>query len=162
MQERQPCSISCATALVFIISMIYMNNATQKSQTIQLYQEQLPTNLKNLYAKLTNERLRIYYYGYALGFILSLIIIIYNYQKSKPSHRMTTTAMVCTTITVSFITNYFYYMLSPKSDYMLNHINSPEQTKAWLTMYKHMQYYFHAGLVLGIIAVAFLAFAFRC
>ena len=162
MQERQPCSISCAIALVFIISMIYMNNATQKSQTIQLYQEQLPTNLKNLYAKLTNERLRIYYYGYALGFILSLIIIIYNYQKSKPSHRMTTTAMVCTTITVSFITNYFYYMLSPKSDYMLNHINSPEQTKAWLTMYRHMQYYFHAGLVLGIIAVAFLAFAFRC
>ena len=162
MQERQPCSISCAIALVFIISMIYMNNATQKSQTIQLYQEQLPTNLKNLYAKLTNERLRIYYYGYALGFILSLIIIIYNYQKSKPSHRMTTTAMVCTTITVSFITNYFYYMLSPKSDYMLNHINSPDQTKAWLTMYRHMQYYFHAGLVLGIIAVAFLAFAFRC
>ena len=162
MQERQPCSISCAIALVFIISMIYMNNATQNSQTIQLYQEQLPTNLKNLYAKLTNERLRIYYYGYALGFILSLIIIIYNYQKSKPSHRMTTTAMVCTTITVSFITNYFYYMLSPKSDYMLNHINSPEQTKAWLTMYRHMQYYFHAGLVLGIIAVAFLAFAFRC
>ena len=162
MQERQPCSISCAIALVFIISMIYMNNATQKSQTIQWYQEQLPTNLKNLYAKLTNERLRIYYYGYALGFILSLIIIIYNYQKSKPSHRMTTTAMVCTTITVSFITNYFYYMLSPKSDYMLNHINSPEQTKAWLTMYRHMQYYFHAGLVLGIIAVAFLAFAFRC
>jgi prolipoprotein diacylglyceryltransferase len=139
-----------------------MNNATQKSQTIQLYQEQLPTNLKNLYAKLTNERLRIYYYGYVLGFILSLIIIIYNYQKSKPSHRMTTTAMVCTTITVSFITNYFYYMLSPKSDYMLNHINSPDQTKAWLTMYRHMQYYFHAGLVLGIIAVAFLAFAFRC
>ena len=162
MQERQPCSISCAIALVFIVSMIYMNNATQKSQTIQLYQEQLPANLKNLYAKLTNERLRIYYYGYALGFILSLIIIIYNYQKSKPSHRMTTTAMVCTTITVSFITNYFYYMLSPKSDYMLNHINSPDQTKAWLTMYKHMQYYFHAGLVLGIIAVAFLAFAFRC
>jgi len=162
MQERQPCSISCAIALVFIISMIYMNNATQKSQTIQLYQEQLPTNLKNLYAKLTNERLRIYYYGYVLGFILSLIIIIYNYQKSKPSHRMTTTAMVCTTITVSFITNYFYYMLSPKSDYMLNHINSPDQTKAWLTMYRHMQYYFHAGLVLGIIAVAFLAFAFRC
>jgi hypothetical protein len=45
---------------------------------------------------------------------------------------------------------------------MLDHINSPEQTKAWLTMYKAMQYYWHAGLVLGIIATMFLALAFRC
>ncbi|NDA89602.1 MAG: hypothetical protein EBY20_01645 [Alphaproteobacteria bacterium] len=139
-----------------------MNNATQKSQTIQVYQEQLPTNLKNIYEKLTSERLRIYYYGYILGFILSLIVIFYNYQISKPSHKMTTFTVTCTVITISFITNYFYYMLSPKSDYMLNHINSPDQTKAWLTMYRNMQYYFHMGLVLGLVAVAFLAIAFRC
>jgi len=157
-----PCSISCALTTAFVISMIYMNNATQKSQTIQVYQEQLPTNLKNLYEKLTNERLRIYYYGYILGFILSLIVIFYNSQISKPSHKMTTFTVTCTVITISFITNYFYYMLSPKSDYMLNHINSPDQTKAWLTMYRHMQYYFHMGLVLGLVAVAFLAMAFRC
>jgi len=157
-----PCSISCALATALVISMIYMNNATQKSQTIQIYQEQLPTNLKLLYAKLTNERLRIYYYGYILGFILSLIVIVYNSQISKPSHKMTTFTVTCTVITISFITNYFYYMLSPKSDYMLNHINSPDQTKAWLTMYRHMQYYFHMGLVLGLVAVAFLAMAFRC
>jgi len=161
-QQQGPCGISCIFATIFIISMIYMNNATQKSQVIQIYQEQLPTNLKNLYAKLTNERLRIYYYGYILGFILSLIVIIYNYQNPSNKHKMTTTTMVCITITISFITNYFYYILSPKSDYMLNHINSPDQTKAWLTMYRHMQYYFHAGLVLGIIAVAALAIAFRC
>lgn len=157
-----PCSISCLLATVFIISMIYMTNATQKSQTIQVYQDQLPTNLRNLYAKLTKERLQIYYYGYALGFILSLIIIIYNYQNQKPSNKMTTLTATCTVVTVSFLTNYFYYMLSPKSDYMLNHINSPDQTKAWLTMYRYMQYYYHAGLVLGIIAVAFLSIAFRC
>jgi hypothetical protein len=157
-----PCSISCALTTAFVISMIYMNNATQKSQTIQVYQKQLPTNLKNLYEKLTNERLRIYYYGYILGFILSLIVIFYNYQISKPTHKMTTFTVTCTVITISFITNYFYYMLSPKSDYMLNHINSPDQTKAWLTMYRHMQYYFHMGLVLGLVAVAFLAMAFRC
>jgi prolipoprotein diacylglyceryltransferase len=139
-----------------------MNNATQKSQVIQVYQDQLPTNLKNLYTNLTNERLRIYYYGYALGFILSLIIILYNYTTLKASQKMSTLTMTCIVITVSFLTNYFYYILSPKSDYMLNHINSPDQTKAWLTMYRQMQYYFHAGLVLGLVAVAFLSIAFRC
>ena len=138
--------MSCALATIFLIGSIFMTNATQKNQTIQQYQSQLPSSLQNLYTKITAERQRIYYYGYALGLIIS----------------MTTATMVCVIITVSFITNYFYYMLSPKSTYMLEHINSPEQTKAWLTMYKAMQYYWHAGLVLGIVAVAFLALAFRC
>jgi hypothetical protein len=155
-----PCYISCALATIFVISSIFMSNATQTNKTIQHYQSQLPSNLQNLYAKITEERKRIYYYGYALGLVLSAIVIYYNNNTSRI--KMTNTTMVCVTITISFLTNYFYYMLSPKSTYMLQHINSPEQTKAWLIMYKAMQYYWHAGLVLGIVAVAFLAIAFRC
>ena len=158
-----PCYISCALATVFVISSIFMTNATQQNKTIQYYQSQLPSNLQNLYAKITAERQRIYYYGYTLGLIISIIVIYYN-NNLRPHNnlKMTTTTMVGVVITISFITNYFYYMLSPKSTYMLEHINSPEQTKAWLTMYKTMQYYWHAGLVLGIVSVAFLALAFRC
>lgn len=155
-----PCYISCALATIFVIGSIFMSNATQTNKTIQHYQSQLPSNLQNLYAKITEERKRIYYYGYALGLVLSAIVIYYNNNTSRI--KMTNTTMVCVTITISFLTNYFYYMLSPKSTYMLQHINSPEQTKAWLIMYRAMQYYWHAGLVLGIVAVAFLAIAFRC
>jgi hypothetical protein len=154
-----PCYISCALATIFVIASIFMTNMTQKNKTIQQYQSQLPSKLQNIYKKITDERQRIYYCGYALGLILSIIIIVYKTQKRLP---MTNGTMVCTVITVSFITNYFYYSLSPKSTYMLEHINSPEQTKAWLTMYKAMQYYWHAGLVLGIVATMFLALAFRC
>ena len=153
------CYVSCVLATIFVIASIFMTNMTQKNKTIQTYQSQLPSNLQNIYKKITDERQRIYYCGYALGLILSIIIIVYKNQKRIP---MTNATMVCTVITVSFITNYFYYSLSPKSSYMLEHINSPEQTKAWLTMYKAMQYYWHAGLVLGIIATMFLALAFRC
>jgi NADH:ubiquinone oxidoreductase subunit 3 (subunit A) len=157
-----PCSISCTLSLVFIVSMIYMNRATTKSQTIQKYEQQLPQELKDIYRKIQQERLGIYYYGYALGFILSLIIIIYNYQKSQ-SHKtkLSTSHIVCIVVATSFITNYFYYMLSPKTAWMLDHIKTPEQTKAWLQMYKAMQKYYHTGLLLGIIAVALLAIAFR-
>ena len=135
-----PCYISCALATVFVISSIFMTNSTQQNKTIQHYQSQLPSNLQNLYAKITAERQRIYYYGYALGLIISIIVIYYN-NNLRPHNnlKMTTTTMVCVVITISFTTNYFYYMLSPKSTYMLEHINSPEQTKAWLTMYKTMQ-----------------------
>jgi hypothetical protein len=45
---------------------------------------------------------------------------------------------------------------------MLNHLNSPEENKAWLEMYCEMKYNYHLGFVFGIIAVGMLAFAFRC
>ena len=155
-----PCSITCIIAVALIIAMIYFQNATSKSKIVQEYKKQLPSNLQNLYEKITAERLRLNYYGYTLGLVLSLIIILYNYTSKR--NKLTNTSLVCLVIVVSFLTNYFYYILSPKSTYMLEHINSPEQTKAWLTMYKTMQYNYHLGMVIGIIAVGVLAFAFRC
>jgi energy-coupling factor transporter transmembrane protein EcfT len=104
--------------------------------------------------------MRISFYGYVIGLIISLFVIFYN-LKIKGT-KMNTFPLVCTVMAICFLTNYFYYMLSPKSDWLLNHINSQEQTKAWLQMYKEMSYNYHAGLALGIIAVGILAFAFRC
>jgi len=158
-----PCLTTCMVAVALIVAMIYFQNATLKSKIVQEYKKQLPSNLQNLYEKIATERMRLNYYGYTLGLILSFIIIFYNhtFQRNK-QNKLTTTSLVCLVIVVSFFTNYFYYILSPKSTYMLDHINSPEQTKAWLTMYKEMQYNYHFGMVVGIIAVGVLAFAFRC
>jgi len=155
-----PCSTTCLIATALIIATIYFQNATTKSKIVQEYKKQLPSNLQNLYEKISAERLRLNYYGYSLGLVLSLIIILYNYNSKR--NKLTTTSLVCLVIVVSFLTNYFYYILSPKSTYMLDHINSPEQTKAWLTMYRTMQFNYHFGFVIGIIAIGVLAFAFRC
>jgi uncharacterized protein YacL len=159
-----PCSATCLLATALIIAMIYFQNATTKSKIVQEYKKQLPSNLQNLYEKISAERLRLNYYGYTLGLILSLIIIFYNYnsKSNKLQLAKSNTSLVCLVIVVSFFTNYFYYILSPKSTYMLEHINSPEQTKAWLAMYREMQYNYHFGFIIGIIAVGVLAFAFRC
>ena len=154
-----PCSISCSVSAVFIIGMIYMNYSIATSQIILKYKAQLPENLQKIYEQITNERTTIYYQGYLLGFILSLIIIIANVYSD---HKMlSTTSLVCLVLAISFITNYFYYTLSPKKNWMLNYIKTPDQTKAWLQMYRGMQVYYHTGLVLGIIAVGIFAYAFR-
>ena len=155
-----PCALTCSLATIFIICMIYFSNATHQSQISQKYQAQLPPNLQELYKKIAKERLHIYYFGYILGFILTIIIIIYNIT-ANPKQKMTLFTITCLTITVSFITSYFYYILSPKSAWMLDNIKDPEQTKAWLQMYRHMQIYYHVGLVLGIIAVGLITVAFR-
>ena len=78
-----PCSTTCLVAVALIISMIYFQNATTKSKVVEMYKDQLPANLKIRYEKITGERLRIYYYGYILGFILSVIIIMYNYSLKR-------------------------------------------------------------------------------
>ena len=154
------CTISCMISAVFIIGMIYFYNMTDKSTIVKHYKEKLSSDLQKRYDKIAKERMTISYYGYGLGVILSLIIIFYN-LKIKGA-KMNTFALVCTVMATCFLTNYFYYMLSPKSDWMLNHMGNQEEVKAWLQMYREMSYNYHAGLALGIVAVGVLAFAFRC
>lgn len=153
------CTISCAISAIFIIGMIYFYYMTDKSEIVKTYKEKLPTDLQKRYEKISEERARISYTGYIIGFILSLFLIYYNVNLKK--HKLSTWSIVCLVMATCFITNYFYYTLAPKSDWMLNHTNSSEQVKAWLQMYKTMQYNYHMGIVLGIIGVGVLAFAFH-
>lgn len=152
------CSVTCFIATAFVIGMIYFYNATRTNATILKYKSQLPPNLREIYDKITYERLYISIKGYILGLMLSLFIIYYNLQKN----RLNSLPIVCVVLATTFLTNYFFYMLSPKTDWMLNHINDREQTQAWLKMYQTMQYYYHTGLALGIVGVGVLAYAFRC
>jgi hypothetical protein len=156
------CTISCSISIIFIIGMIYTNVLSYKNQTIQDYKKQLPSEYQVKYDNIVKERLTIYYTGYIIGFILSLFIILYNYYIKKD--KLSLAQILCIVLATSFVTNYFYYVLCPKSEWMLDSdINkNPEQVKAWLSMYKHMSTYYHTGLLLGIIAVLILAFAFRC
>ena len=155
-----PCCWTCMLSIVFVICTIYFMNATTSSKIMIHYQAQLPAELQNTYQEIVSERSRIYYYGYLLGFILSVVIILYNTQIKKD--KLSTFSMVSIVVCVSFITNYLYYILYPKSKWMLDSIKTEEQTKAWLKMYQGMQKYFHLGLVLGVVAIGIFAFAFRC
>jgi hypothetical protein len=154
------CTISCMISAIFVIGMIYFYNMADKSAVVQHYKTSLSSDLQKRYEKITKERTNISYQGYVLGVVLSLGIIFYN-LKIRGS-KMNNTSLICTVVATAFVTNYFYYMLSPKTDWMLNHMNNQEEVKSWLLMYREMQYNYHMGLVLGIIAVGILAFAFRC
>lgn len=154
------CSISCMISAVFIIGMIYFYNITDKSTIVKHYKEKLSSDLQKRYDNIAKERMTISYQGYILGFVLSLFIIFYNVKLKGV--KMNSFALVCSVMATCFLTNYFYYMLHPKSDWMLNHMDNEEEVKAWLQMYREMSFNYHAGLALGIVAVGILAFAFRC
>jgi len=153
-----PCKISCAISAIFIIGMIFMTFATTQNDIIAKYEMQLPEELHVTYQNIVKDRLQNYYVGYILGFILAIIVIFYNMNVRKiPASNL---SMVCLVVSLSFLVNYFYYILAPKKDWMLNHVKTPEQTRAWLEMYRGMQFYYHSGIVLGLLGVGAFAFAF--
>ena len=155
-----PCSITCSISAGFVLAMIFMTNWMTVNQTTQKYETQLPMALKDTYSKIVKERTQIFYTGYGIGLFLALVLIFYNTRVKK--QKMGWSSMVCLTVIVAFLTNYFYYVLTPKTKWMLESIDTPEQTRAWLEMYRDMQLYYHGSLVLGLISVGLLAFAFRC
>lgn len=154
-----PCVKSCMISLVFLIGMIYFYYMTDKSEIVNRYKSSLSNDSLQRYNKISKERLRISCEGYSLSLILSLGII---YQNIINNRIMNPPSLVCIVLATAFITNYFYYMLSSKSDWMLNHTTNQEEVKIWLKMYREMQFNYHKGLVLGMISVSILAYAFRC
>ena len=79
------------------------------------------------------------------------------YMKKR---KMSKISMVCLTASTVFVVQYFYYILSPKSDWILLHLDTAEQKEKWLNIYRSMQYNCHISVVLGIVAAAALAYSF--
>jgi hypothetical protein len=149
-------------ASIFLIANIYMMfscvNDTNKSE----FKKTLTSKQKEIYEKIISERKNIYYGGFALGIALSILALYIgeNYLFFIDKKNKATLPKVCTIATITFITNYFFYILYPKSDYMLLHLTNKPQIEGWLAIYKKMQYKFHFGFVLGIIAVTIYAYGF--
>ena len=128
---------------------------TYQNKVVQNYKSSLSSELQERYQKIQKERLQISCQGYALGLVLSLFVILALRRK------ISSLSLLCVVVSVSFLTNYFYYMLHPKSDWMLTHMNSQEEVDGWLKMYREMQFNYHLGLVLGILAIALWTWGIR-
>ena len=147
------CKTSCLIASIFIVSMIY-KTFFYDEEILNTFNNVLNNKQREIYIKIINERRRIYFTGFSLGFALSLLFI---FLKSYKNIKIQKIPFVCITITITYLITYLYYILSPKTTYMLEHLNNQEQVKAWLNVYKKMQFNFHFGLLLGLIGVGFLS-----
>ena len=104
-----------------------------------------PPELDNIYIKISNERRNIYFQGLILGILISYFILTFLNIKNL-YHRIT--FFLAITLSVSVL----YYFLIPKSDYMLNHLTTQQQNKAWLEVYVNMQQKYITGFILGSLS----------
>ena len=150
----QNCLINCSIGIVLLMANIFCMFSVDKYSIKQKFFDSLDARLKAKYIKIIEERRRIYYRGFVMGILLSIISVgsLYS-QNNKISNKI----IICTTLGITFLSNYFYYILSPKSDWMVLHLNSKYQREEWLKIYRTMSVRFHLGFLLGLLAVSFLS-----
>ena len=149
------CSTSCFISVVFFVSALYKLMTMDKEMYDPGFSESLSSIQLSKYKNIVEERKNISIQGYALGFLLAIVQIIYNLNMKK--EKLTKISMICTTASTVFVVQYLYYILSPKSDWILLHLNTQEQKEKWLTIYRNMQYNCHVSVALGIAAAVALA-----
>jgi hypothetical protein len=152
------CITSCGISLVLIISTIYFTLMVDKHSTIKSFTDTLDETQKKIYDKIVEERKSLAIQGYAFGLVLSLLAIYLNLSMR---YNINVIAVACTTAMVTLITQTLYYILSPKTDWIVNHLETEDQKKAWVECYRTMQKGYHTGLAVGIVSVAALSYSYR-
>ncbi|MEI7669604.1 MAG: hypothetical protein WCJ33_05950 [Pseudomonadota bacterium] len=147
------CAISCSIAFILIIANAYCCSFGNKTTTIKEFISKLSPENQQRYRNKANERRKIYFTGLFLGFALSMLLLICCRTFFISNSGDSRGGLLCMVAAVTLSVNYFYYILSPKTDWMVLHLKSEEEKHAWLKVYKTMQYNYHMGLVLGILAV---------
>ena len=155
------CYGSCMFASVFLIANIYTMFSCSNDNRKQEFKNTLTKEQQVLYEKIIDERKKIYYGGFLLGIVLSFIAVYFgNKLLFSKNSKSSSLPKICMIASITFVTNYLFYILYPKTDYMLLHLNDKTQIQGWLNIYKKMQFKFHLGFILGIVAVIIYAYGF--
>lgn len=151
------CTHTIFIALIFIFAdMAFVYNTYSKTLKSDFYNS-LDVGKKAIYDNIVQERTMIYIKSIFVAFLLSFIYfaIIPKGIFFKPL-RMSKMSISAISIIIFYIVSYNFYILYPKSDYMMLHLDNEVQKLSWLKIYKDMQYNYHLSYVIGFIGVSIL------
>ncbi|QKF94768.1 hypothetical protein QKU48_gp1310 [Fadolivirus algeromassiliense] len=135
----------CIVAAIFVGASVYTMLTCKSCSPFVEYEQSLNQEQKQIYQNVVNERQKIYLTGLVVGTVLALLYLYgSNLELSPLKHS-------CIFVGIALATQYLYYMLYPKSVHMVTLMESQDQLKKWNAVYKHMQYRYHVGMVLGLV-----------
>lgn len=115
----------------------------------------LSPELAQTYAGIVRERRNHYFQGLLLGVVLAVLVQRYEWFPTQTGFHRTTQFLA-----ITMLTTVLYYSIRPKSAYMLDSLKTPEQTRAWLEVYRTMRSRYGWGMALGLLAAVPLARAY--
>ena len=139
---------SCTIAAGLFGSMLYLNFHPGKNEVLNDFLNTLNEGQKILYMKIKKERANIYFQSLIISLLLGFLYL----NNSKKSGIRT-----CIFTSIVLGLNIIFYILWPKSTYMIKHLENESQKNAWLSVYKFMQFNHYFGMVLGGAAYIIVA-----
>jgi hypothetical protein len=145
------CYISCSIAIGFIVASLMTMMA--RNDNFLALRESVDEDDRKKIDKIVKERMLLYVRGSLLGIIIAVVFLFW----AKDSFAKYTT--ICTFIIIMFVVQIGVYTMSPKRDFILNHLKTPEQNKLWLEVYKDMKKRYHLGFIMGLLGYGVLCYA---
>jgi hypothetical protein len=139
------CVLVCSAAAAFFGGMVFVSLNPYSKDKLNKLMSLLTPDQTQVYKEISRERMHIYLMGLVLGLLLGFI---YLYHGAKT----TGLSRTCGFVFITMATTYLFYLLYPKSKYMLSYLTTDDQRAAWLDVYRSMQYKQYMGMVLGVIA----------
>lgn len=143
-------NIWCLIAFALLFGSVYTNLSCINCETMVKYRQSLDNELAEKNKQIIKERINIYYMGAFIGLVLALVY----YFISKDYNW-------CIFASIIVIVNAFYYVLAPKSLYMIEVLKTDEQRQLWTKVYRMMQFRYVSGILLGAGAYYTLGYGLK-
>lgn len=136
--------ILCLFAHMAIMSHIFiMMSKVAGSKESKDLESKLDEKQKEIYNFIKKERKQHYTYGLFLGMFIAIVL---NYFIGKNKKHM-----LCVYIGIVTLTANFFYLLMPKTYWMIEHLEEKEDILAWNKVYRKMRYLTTYGDFIGFI-----------
>jgi hypothetical protein len=142
-------SLNLYLGIAFLFATLATSCYKNKSELKKGLTSQLTEDEIKIYQDIIDNRRNIYLRGLAIGMIVSYFYLRINPTTNSYSDGLSTMA-------ITGVINYFYYILHPKDKYMLEYLDTKKENKAWLDIYRTMQLRWHSAFVLGLITSYFI------
>ena len=139
------CVLVCSAAAAFFGGMVFVSLNPYSKDKLDKFMGLLTADQQTLYKEISRERMHIYLMGLVLGLLLGFIYLYHGVKGAG-------LARTCGFVFITMATTYLFYLLYPKSKYMLTYLTTDDQRAAWLDVYRGMQYRHYMGMVLGVIS----------
>lgn len=141
------CAIFCLVGIVFVTAQLFIMFNTDKIKQKQSFYDSLTPELIQKYENIIKERRNISLRGYIIGLVLAFVSLVYTKKLTK----LNSYSSAFFTAGITLLVNYLYYIISPKSDFMILHLDKEVQRVEWQKIYRSMQLKYHLGLLFGVI-----------
>lgn len=131
---------TCMVALALFFSSVVM--CIVPPMHIQNFKEVVNEKQWATYENIAAERLNIYVRSLLLGLIVGYV---YSALVKKSN--------ICQVTALILMVTSFMYTISPKSKYMIEDLNTPQQREAWLDVYNEQKLKGHVSAMIGFIVI---------